>query len=184
VTWAHCMREAGHNGSAPNGWTRILLTTTVERERRGPAGTCTALAASSEWQKAAAIEPGQAGIHERLARAYRHAARLDEAEEEARRTMRLAGVTRDVGCVDLALFTRGTARWLETAAAPGPDARERRAALYASVGDRDRALAALEAACNERSRFLLRHLGVDPDLDALAGDERYQALLKRVGLSG
>jgi hypothetical protein len=86
--------------------------------------------------------------------------------------------------VDLALFFRGTADWLETSAAPGPDALERRAALYASLGERERALAALETACDRRSRFLLRHLAADPDLDALGNDARYQALLRRVGLSG
>ncbi len=139
--------------------------------------------AASEWQKAVAIDPGNPGVHERLVRAYRHAARTDEAEEEARRTLRLVGVS-DVRRVDLTLFLRGTARWLETSPAPGPDALERRAALYASVGERERALETLQAACDRRSRFLLRHLAVDPDFEGLAGDGRYQALLRRVGLVG
>lgn len=137
--------------------------------------------AASEWQKAVAIDPSSPGAHERLVRAYRHAARIDEAVQEARRTMRLVGVS-DPRLADLTLFSRGTARWLERSPAPGPDALERRAALYASMGESQRALEALETACDRRSRFLLRHLGVDPDLDALRNDPRYQSLLRRVGL--
>ncbi len=139
--------------------------------------------AATEWRKAVAIDPGQAGGHERLVRAYRHAGRIDEALEAARETMRLAGVA-DVQRVDLTLFSKGTARWLQTSPAPGPDALERRAALHASVGERGRALEALETACDRRSRFLLRYLAADPDFDVLRGDPRYRSLLRRVGLAG
>jgi hypothetical protein len=84
--------------------------------------------------------------------------------------------------VDLTLFSKGTARWLETSPAAGPDALERRAALYASVGEPLRALETLETACDRRSRFLLRYLGADPDFDTLKADPRYQSLLRRVGM--
>jgi DNA-binding winged helix-turn-helix (wHTH) protein/tetratricopeptide (TPR) repeat protein len=189
TAWAAWLSARGDQDGAIEAIRRAEALDPVCPALRGEAGWYLYCArrftdAASEWQRAVAIEPGQAGVHERLVRAYRHAARLREAEEEARRTMRLAGVIRDVGRVDLGLFTRGTARWLETSPAPGPDALERRAALYASLGERDRALEALEAACDGRSRFLLRHLGVDPDFDALAGEPRYQALLKKVGLVG
>ncbi len=189
TAWAAYLSARGDQEGAVGAIRRAEALDPVCPTLRGDAGWYLYCArrfsdAASEWQKAVAIEPGEAGVHERLVRAYRHAARMTEAEEAARRTMRLAGVTPEIGRVDLALFTRGTARWLETSAAPGPDALERRAALYASVGERERALKALEAACDERSRFLLRHLGADPDFDALAGEPRYRALLKRVGLVG
>lgn len=136
--------------------------------------------ASSEWQRAIAIDPGQPGLHERLVRAYRHAAQPERAEAEARETLRLVGYSAD-GPIDLRGFLAGTARWLETAPAPGPDALERRAGLYASVGDRAAALDALEAAGQARSRFLVKHLAADPDLDPLRAEPRFQALLRRVG---
>ncbi len=136
--------------------------------------------AAAEWQRAIAIDPTLPGTHERLVRAYRNAARPDRAEAEARETMRLVGSPAD-GPVDLRRFLLGTARWLEAAPAPGPDALERRAGLYASVGDREAALAALEAAVRARSRFLLKHLAADPDLEPIRGEPRFQALLRRVG---
>jgi tetratricopeptide (TPR) repeat protein len=189
TAWAAYLSSRGDQQGALRAIRRAEALDPVCPTLRGEAGWYLYCArrfadAASEWQKAVALEPWQAGGHERLVRAYRHAARLADAEEEARRTMRLVGVGRDVERVDLALFSKGTARWLETSPAPGPDALERRAALYASVGDCERALDALETACKERSRYLLRYLAVDPDFETLAGDERYQALLRRVGLEG
>jgi DNA-binding winged helix-turn-helix (wHTH) protein/Flp pilus assembly protein TadD len=189
TAWAAYLSARGDQEGALRAIRRAEALDPVCPTLRGEAGWYLYCArrfadAASEWQKAVALEPWQAGGHERLVRAYRHAARLADAEEEARRTMRLVGAGRDVERVDLALFSKGTARWLETSPAAGPDALERRAALYASVGDRERALSALETACTGRSRYLLRYLAVDPDFDALARDARYRALLRRVGLEG
>jgi DNA-binding winged helix-turn-helix (wHTH) protein len=139
-------------------------------------------AAAAEWERALAIDPSQPGVHERLVRAWRHAGHPERARAEARETLRLAGIA-PLERLDLRDFLRGTARWLETAPAPGPDALERRAALYASLGDPERALLTLESAGRARSRYLVRHLGADPDLDALRGEPRFQALLRRVGLT-
>ena len=56
------------------------------------------------------------------------------------------------------------------------------AAIYARLGEKDRALEWLEAACRERS-FELVGLKVDPRFDNLHGDPRYQDLLTRVGFA-
>jgi hypothetical protein len=56
------------------------------------------------------------------------------------------------------------------------------AAIYARLGEKDRALEWLEAAYRERS-FELVGLKVDPRFDSLRGDPRYQDLLRRVGFA-
>ncbi len=55
------------------------------------------------------------------------------------------------------------------------------ASIYAALGDKDAAFAQLEKAYQERS-FYLMWLGIDPQLDNLRPDPRFQDLLRRVGL--
>jgi hypothetical protein len=55
------------------------------------------------------------------------------------------------------------------------------APAYAALGDVDRAMTALETAYEERSAGLV-YLHVDPSYHLLRGDERYQALVERIGL--
>lgn len=56
------------------------------------------------------------------------------------------------------------------------------ARVYASLGDVEPALLALEAASVERS-FSLLFLAVDPDYDPLRPDPRFRALVERLGLA-
>ncbi len=55
------------------------------------------------------------------------------------------------------------------------------AEVYAGLGDRERALAALEKAYEDRS-MLLATVKVDPELDQLHSEARFKALLHRMGL--
>ena len=55
------------------------------------------------------------------------------------------------------------------------------AIIYTGLGEKDQALAWLEKAYAERS-FYLTLLKVDPDLDSLRSDPRFQDLARRVGL--
>jgi len=55
------------------------------------------------------------------------------------------------------------------------------ATIYAALGDKDQALAQLEQAYNQHS-FLLDFLKVDPELDPLRSDPRFQDLLRRMKL--
>lgn len=54
------------------------------------------------------------------------------------------------------------------------------AKIYAQVGDRTRAFAALDRAWEVRESQLI-HLKIDPFLDPLRGDPRYAALVERIG---
>jgi tetratricopeptide (TPR) repeat protein len=53
------------------------------------------------------------------------------------------------------------------------------ARLYAAVGDKEKAIAYLEKAVRERSN-MIAVLQVDPDLDPLRGDPRFEDLVKRI----
>ena len=55
------------------------------------------------------------------------------------------------------------------------------AAIFAALGDKDRAIASLEKAYQERSWYI-DWLAVDPQLDNLRGDPHFQDLRRRVGL--
>lgn len=55
------------------------------------------------------------------------------------------------------------------------------ASIYAALGDKEEALAQLQKAYEERS-FYLTWLAVDPQLDSLRSDPRFQDLLRRLGL--
>jgi len=56
------------------------------------------------------------------------------------------------------------------------------ALIYASLGENEKALSWLEEAYREHSTWML-HLKVDPRLDPLRGEARFQELLRRVGLA-
>jgi tetratricopeptide (TPR) repeat protein len=55
------------------------------------------------------------------------------------------------------------------------------ATIYAALGERDNAFVELEKAYTERDWFISR-VKVDPFLDPLRDDPRFQDLVKRVGL--
>jgi hypothetical protein len=55
------------------------------------------------------------------------------------------------------------------------------AIIHTGLDEKDQALAWLEKACDERV-FRVVLLGVEPLLDDLRSDLRFQALLKRIGL--
>ena len=54
--------------------------------------------------------------------------------------------------------------------------------VHAALGDRDAAFAALERGFEART-FFMTWLLIDPDLDPLRADPRFDALIKRVGLA-
>jgi len=55
------------------------------------------------------------------------------------------------------------------------------AAIYATLGDKDKALAELETSFSEKDCFLGR-IAIDPAMDPLRGDPRFKSLLKRMNL--
>ncbi|MCI0445663.1 hypothetical protein L0152_20925, partial [bacterium] len=56
------------------------------------------------------------------------------------------------------------------------------ALAWSRLGDKSKAIEMLEQACENRSNNIL-YLNVNPNLDPLRSDPRFQALLKRVNLT-
>jgi tetratricopeptide (TPR) repeat protein len=95
------------------------------------------------------------GSYSNLGRAYAMADRIDEARAELARVELEGEKGFGVG-YDLAL-------------------------LHVALGERDQALAALERAVDDASQ-MLGYLNVDPALDALRSEPRFQAVARRIGL--
>lgn len=55
------------------------------------------------------------------------------------------------------------------------------ALLYAGLGDKDKSLALLQKACDERVPRVV-FLGIEPLFESFRSDRRYQALLRQIGL--
>jgi hypothetical protein len=53
------------------------------------------------------------------------------------------------------------------------------AAIYAQIGDKDKAMEFLEKSY-QRRKFWMAHLQVEPRLDSLRGDPRFDELVRRV----
>jgi tetratricopeptide (TPR) repeat protein len=56
------------------------------------------------------------------------------------------------------------------------------ALIYGALGEKDDAIKALEKACEEHAAFVI-FMNVDPRLDSVRADPRFQALIRRVGLA-
>jgi hypothetical protein len=54
--------------------------------------------------------------------------------------------------------------------------------IYAGLGDRERALAQLDSAYDERAPSMV-YLRVAPEFDALRADPRFMRLVKKAGLT-
>ena len=95
------------------------------------------------------------GSYSNLGRAYAMAGRIDDAREQLARAEREGEKGFGVG-YDLAL-------------------------MHLALGDRERALAALEQAVDDASQ-MLGYLNVDPALDPIRSEPRFQAVARRIGL--
>lgn len=152
--------------------------------------------ALAQFRKVNEMSPGLALNHERLSHLYALLHRYDEAINEDAKARMLAG--EDAGSVaarkdalQKALTARGPEGfWLtllefSKATMNPPEAYTDHwgvAIIYAQLGDKQRALDALEQAYSERN-FMLTELAIEPALDPLRSEPRFKNLLHRVGLT-
>jgi TolB-like protein/Tfp pilus assembly protein PilF/predicted Ser/Thr protein kinase len=143
--------------------------------------------AVARYQRALELDPSYLPALGRIAEAYEQLGNYDEALAYVERLRRTASDPR-LGLRPLArIYARmgkrrealDVLRTIERNGTPGSDDYAL-AVTYSALGDRDRAIAALERGVQTRS--FLPFVFVDPQLDALRSDPRFQLLLRRAGL--
>jgi TolB-like protein/DNA-binding winged helix-turn-helix (wHTH) protein/Tfp pilus assembly protein PilF len=151
--------------------------------------------ALAQFRKIGEMSPDLALNHERLSHLYAYLNRYDEAIEEDAKARTLSGDNVDSVFAKKDALRRAFVEhgprgfWqglLELSKAPQnpPEAYTDHwgvAIIYAQLGDKNKALDALEEAYSERN-FMLTEIAVEPALDPLRSEPRFKALLQRVGL--
>jgi len=151
--------------------------------------------ALTHLQKTTQIFPSYAIDHQRLAHLYAYRGEYDKAISEETRTRILAGeeprsVLRLETSLRNAVATRGPRgyweRLLELSHRPDnpPEAyttNDGLAILYVRLGERTKALQALEQAYKER-QLHMTEIGIEPAFDELQSEPRFQELLRQVGV--
>jgi TolB-like protein/DNA-binding winged helix-turn-helix (wHTH) protein len=152
--------------------------------------------ARAEFQKAGQLDANFAINHERLAHLYTYVEKYDDAIEEETRARMLAGedpksVLRKQNEMKTALRARGPRGYWETLLefskdkANPPEAYTGNygvAILYARLGEKDKSMDALDKAYVER-QLAMTEIGIEPALDSLRSETRFQELLRQVGLA-
>jgi Flp pilus assembly protein TadD len=141
-------------------------------------------------QKVLEFNPDFAVAHRCLGQVYEVDRMYREAMRELQRAVELSGgAPLYVGALGHAFAVSGdrvgaqkALRKLEELATRRYVSNYPRALIYAGLGDVDRALESLERAFQEHSSGMVK-LRVDPRLDPLRGDARFNDLVRRVGLA-
>lgn len=144
--------------------------------------------AVSSYQYALDLEPDFVPALSRISDAYEQLGKFDQALTAAERFEKI-GNTPDASLFKLAriyarMGRRGEALGLLRRAEDKklPENSLEAICTYIALGDFDRALVELQSAIDDRSA--LPFVFVDPRLDPLRSDPRFQELLRRVGLRG
>jgi tetratricopeptide (TPR) repeat protein len=148
-------------------------------------------AAVAQYRRLVELSPSLYVPHMDMAQAFDQLGRHEEAVAEAEKAVLLSsGNPEAVTVLAHALATAGhrdrALGELERLrrASPGAPAASpwSLSQVQLALGDREAALASLERAADERSPHL-SYLAVEPRLDGLRGESRFQALVARVGLA-
>jgi TolB-like protein/DNA-binding winged helix-turn-helix (wHTH) protein len=155
--------------------------------------------ALTQWQHCIQRFPNFPINHVRLAHLYTYIGKFDEAIAEETKARILSGqdaraALSQEDALRAAFVARGQRGYWEKTlefslavnqtSAPAPEGYNTSyglAILYARLGERDKALESLEQAYRERE-LPMTEIGVEPALDPLRTDVRFQSLLRRVGL--
>jgi TolB-like protein/DNA-binding winged helix-turn-helix (wHTH) protein/Tfp pilus assembly protein PilF len=143
--------------------------------------------AIARYQRALELDPGYVPALSRMAEAYEEWGKYDQALAAVEKFQQAAADPRDIrrplGRLYARTGRRREALQITRAIEADPNTSGSAFALvviYSALGDRDRAIAALEEGVQTRS--LLPFVFVDPQLDSLRSDPRFQQLLRRANL--
>jgi serine/threonine protein kinase/Tfp pilus assembly protein PilF len=145
--------------------------------------------AVEQWQKTVELDPDFWLAHYALALVYEQQGRYDEAIAESRKALNLFGdspwVLAGLGHIYAVSGRRDEAHQVLNELKARGEGRYispfDMALIYAGLGEKEEALRWLEKAFDERNQWLT-WLKVEPRLDVLRPDTRFQDLLRRVGL--
>ena len=142
--------------------------------------------AIEHYRRMLAMEPTFAAGHVRIAHTYEQKGMLAEAIAEFTKASELSRGQTGVAHLAHALALAGrvgeareTLRRLESA--PRPAAYDI-AVVYVGLGGKEAAFGWFEKAVEQRSNFGQLTINVDPRLDSVRSDPRFQSLLRRIGL--
>jgi serine/threonine protein kinase/tetratricopeptide (TPR) repeat protein len=143
--------------------------------------------AIARYQRALELDPAYIPALSRISEAREQLGEFDQALADVQKLQHVTGNSRD-GLRQLVVIYARTGkrskaeealRTIEKVGIPGGDAFAL-AVAYSALGDRDRAFAELEKGFATRS--MLPIVFVDPQLDSLRSDPRFQKLLRRANL--
>jgi TolB-like protein/DNA-binding winged helix-turn-helix (wHTH) protein/Tfp pilus assembly protein PilF len=146
--------------------------------------------AIEQYQRTLELDPNFAEAHADLGKAYEQKAMYADAIAEFKKAITLSKENPlMVAALGRAYAVSGQAEEAKKILDELKKISKRRyvssyeiAVIYAGLGDKDKALEWLERAYEERASFLI-FLKVDPRLDSLRPDPRFQDLLRRMGLA-
>ena len=143
--------------------------------------------AAEQFRNTSEMDPNFSLAHFRLGLTYEQKGMYDEALTELNRSHEISGDRDVVAAIGHVNAMRGHRGEAVAALNELTDLSERQyvsayniAILHAGLGDLDQAFEWLEKACEERSYWMI-YAKVDPRLDALRSDPRFQSILLRVG---
>jgi len=135
----------------------------------------------AQLKKTLELDANFPGTHNHLARVYQAKGNYTESVEEYAKYQELVGEQRNAALVRES-FAKGGWQGFVRAMVERPDLSPYlRAHFYAALGEKDKAFAELNKAYENRDGFVVMYLKVDPRLDPLRSDPRFQDLLRRVG---
>lgn len=145
---------------------------------------------SEAFQKVLEMEPNFMSARSMLGHAYEQNGMYEKAIAEYEEVLKTLGENAEVKASINALRARTYAAWGKPAEAAQlvqdleqdhPATSYLMAHAYAALGEKEKAFAALDQAFDER-HIQLVGLKTDPALDSLRDDQRFQVLMRRVGL--
>jgi serine/threonine protein kinase/tetratricopeptide (TPR) repeat protein len=144
--------------------------------------------AVTELKKCIDVDPSSWAGYDFLALAYQQQGRFPEAIEALQNATRFIGDSNSIPTADLAHAYAASGRKAEARrildelldrSKRGPVSKYALAKVYAALGNKNEALSRLEQAFSERS-VSLDFLNVDPELDSLRSEPRFQDLVRRM----
>jgi len=128
------------------------------------------------------MDPGFLPAHQYLAAAYEQKGMYAEARAAGRRAARVAELRNAHALAGLKGVERRRLVELIRRPQPGKDPSYVVATVYAALGENDKAFEWLDRAYQERDSTLA-YSRLDPSLDTLRSDPRFESLLRRLGLA-